>query len=252
MSAALKDLELAIELGHQLFRRLAQIQEGLNAGRTPERYAMSVDEIIDFDRAGLEALRADLPAHSAQLKEWTIYEGSAPAVEAGLHYLRRKLAVLEAARAVAGGTNRSSVVAPLPPLHPRIAAAGSSLYRDGHYSSAVFEASKALIAFVRERSGKSNLDGANLMRTAFSAKNPVLAFNQMADQTDRDEQEGMMHLFEGAVMAIRNPRGHSFLDDSADRATEYLMLLSLLANLTEEATKSCGPSTSPDKVDTSN
>ena len=54
----------------------------------------------------------------------------------------------------------------------------------------------------------------------FSKNYPVLAFNNLTDQSDLDEQEGMMHLFEGAVLGIRNPRGHDFLDDSPERAME--------------------------------
>jgi uncharacterized protein (TIGR02391 family) len=73
------------------------------------------------------------------------------------------------------------------------------------------------------------------MRTVFSRKNPILAFNNLSDQAELDEQEGMMHLFEGAVLAIRNPRGHSFPYDSAENALEYIGLLSLLANRLEEA-----------------
>ena len=122
-------------------------------------------------------------------------------------------------------------------LHPRIAQVCSELYRDGHYSDAVFAASKALINFVSEKSGRFDLDGAPLMRTAFSPKDPILAFNDLSDQSDHDEQEGMMHLFEGAVLGIRNPRGHAFLDDVPRRALEYITLLSLLANRLEEAKK---------------
>lgn len=120
-------------------------------------------------------------------------------------------------------------------LHSRIAAVCTDLYRDGHYANAIFDASKALINFVKERSGQHDLDGAPLMRTVFSRKNPILAFNNLSDQAELDEQEGMMHLFEGAVLAIRNPRGHSFPYDSAENALEYIGLLSLLANRLEEA-----------------
>jgi uncharacterized protein (TIGR02391 family) len=115
-------------------------------------------------------------------------------------------------------------------FHVRISDVCSELYRDGHYPEAVFNASKALVNYVKERSGRHDLDGAALMRTVFSKNNPILAFNALADQTDLDEQEGMMHMFEGAVMAIRNPRGHSFLTDSPELALEYIALLSLLAN----------------------
>src|SRR6185312_5683484 len=53
-------------------------------------------------------------------------------------------------------------------LQPRIADVARDLFMDGHHWEAVFAASKALINFVKERSGKHDLDGANLMRTVFS------------------------------------------------------------------------------------
>jgi uncharacterized protein (TIGR02391 family) len=120
-------------------------------------------------------------------------------------------------------------------LHPRIAAVASDLFRNGHYPNAVFDAAKALVNYVKEKSGRHDLDGAPLMRAVFSKNDPILAFNDLKDQSDLDEQEGMMHLYEGAVLAIRNPRSHTFLDDSPERALEYIGLLSLLANRLHEA-----------------
>lgn len=117
------------------------------------------------------------------------------------------------------------------PLHPRISEVCIDLYRDGHFSSAVLEASKALINYVKEKSRRDDLDGADLMRTVFSPKKPIL-FSEVIDES---EQEGMMHLFEGAVLAIRNPRGHDFPDDSPERALEYISFISLLTNLVQEA-----------------
>lgn len=121
-------------------------------------------------------------------------------------------------------------------LHPRIRAVADRLFSDGHHWEAVFNASKALVNLVKEKSGRYDLDGANLARTVFSKNNPVLAFNDLRDQTDLDEQEGMMHLFVGAVLAIRNPGGHGFPSGSPERALEYLELLSLLAYRAGEAT----------------
>jgi uncharacterized protein (TIGR02391 family) len=109
------------------------------------------------------------------------------------------------------------------------------LFVDGHASEAVFAASKALINYVKERSGNCDLDGAPLVRAVFSRNNPVLAFNDLADQTKLDQQEGMMHLFEGAVLAIRNPGGHAFPEGSEQRAIEYISFLSLLAYRVQEA-----------------
>ena len=120
-------------------------------------------------------------------------------------------------------------------LHSRIGDVASDLFLDGYHWEAVFAASKALINFVKERSGKHDLDGAPLMRTVFSRSKPILAFNDLKDQTDQDEQEGMMHLFEGVVLGIRNPGGHSFPEGTEQRASEYISLLSLLAYRVQEA-----------------
>ena len=119
-------------------------------------------------------------------------------------------------------------------LHPRIADVATGLYLEGHYAEAVFNASKALVNLVKERSGRHDLDGTGLMTTVFSKKNPVLAFNSLKDQTEEDEQEGMMHLFAGAVLAIRNPGGHDFPEMPPSRALELIALLSFLADRAQE------------------
>jgi len=120
-------------------------------------------------------------------------------------------------------------------LHPRLAAVAADLYRSGHYRHAVLDASVALVNFVKEKSRRHDLDGSGLMTTVFSKNNPVLAFNERADRTDEDEQEGMMHLFVGVVLALRNPRAHALPDDSPETALEYVGLISLLAKRLEQA-----------------
>jgi uncharacterized protein (TIGR02391 family) len=127
-------------------------------------------------------------------------------------------------------------------LHSRISDVARDLFLDGYHWEAVFAAAKALINFVKERSGRYDLDGAPLVRAVFSRNDPVLAFNDLSDQTDQDEQEGMMHLFEGAALAIRNPGGHSFPEGPEQRAIEYISLLSLLAYRVQEAKRRKGPS----------
>lgn len=120
-------------------------------------------------------------------------------------------------------------------LHPRIATVANDLFFDCYYFEAVFAAAKSLINMVKEKSGKHDMDGAPLMRTVFSRKDPILFINDLATQVDEDEQEGMMHLFEGAVLALRNPGGHAFPQGSAQRALECIQLLSLLAYQVDES-----------------
>jgi uncharacterized protein (TIGR02391 family) len=120
-------------------------------------------------------------------------------------------------------------------LHPRIAAVSAELFQNGHYRNAVLDASVALVNFVKEKSRRHDLDGADLMRTVFSKNNPILAFNDLKDQSGLDEQEGLMHLFEGAVLALRNPRAHELSPDSPEEALAFIAFLSLLAKQLERA-----------------
>lgn len=120
-------------------------------------------------------------------------------------------------------------------LHPKIDAASSQLAADGHHWEAVFAACKQLVHMVKEKSGRHDLDGTQLMRHVFSKNTPLLFFNELKTQSDQDEQEGMMSLFAGVVMALRNPGGHGFPSGTEARARQYLALLSLLAEKVDEA-----------------
>jgi uncharacterized protein (TIGR02391 family) len=119
-------------------------------------------------------------------------------------------------------------------LHPEIARAASELYRDGHYANAIEDAVKALNDLVRMRSGEA-LDGTALMQKVFSPSNPILRFNPMADQSDKDEQLGFMMMFSGAVAGPRNPRAHKLIKDDPERALEFIAFVSLLAKLLDGA-----------------
>jgi uncharacterized protein (TIGR02391 family) len=121
-------------------------------------------------------------------------------------------------------------------LHPEIARAASDLYRNGHYANAVEAAVKALNALVRLRS-ELELDGTALMEKAFSPNGPMLKFNDLSDQSDRDEQRGFMMMFSGSVSGLRNPRAHGFVHDDPERALEFIAFVSLLAKLLDEAKK---------------
>lgn len=114
-------------------------------------------------------------------------------------------------------------------LHPEIERAAGKLFRDGHYANAVEDACKVLDGLVKTRSGKYDLSGTDLMQTVFSPKNPILRFNELKTPTDQSEQQGMMFLYAGAMLAFRNPRAHEIIEDDPEKALEYIGFLSLLA-----------------------
>jgi uncharacterized protein (TIGR02391 family) len=121
-------------------------------------------------------------------------------------------------------------------LHPAIANAASDLYRDGHYANAIEDAVKALNNLVRLKSALE-LDGSPLMQKAFGGDDPLLRFNDLADESDQNEQKGFMMMFSGAVAGLRNPRAHKLIKDDPERALEFIAFVSLLAKLLDGAKK---------------
>ncbi|MDP9225779.1 MAG: TIGR02391 family protein [Actinomycetota bacterium] len=122
-------------------------------------------------------------------------------------------------------------------LHPRVEAACSKLLNDMHYPQAVFEASKALMQLVRDKTGLTS-DGAQLVESALSPKAPMLAVNKLETEAERDEQRGILHLAQGVVYAIRHQGAHvAGQREERDRAFEMLGIISYLARRIEEATR---------------
>jgi len=113
-------------------------------------------------------------------------------------------------------------------IHPLIREASGALYEDGHYTSAIFEAFKAVEARVRDLT-RIDDSGRSLMAAAFGGDGPPLPLNQMNTRSDQDEQEGFKLIFMGAQQGIRNPKAHDVVvQEDADRALDYLALASLL------------------------
>lgn len=120
-------------------------------------------------------------------------------------------------------------------LHTEIARACAKLFQDGHYANAVEDACKVLDLLVKMRSGRTDLSGTELMQTVFSPKAPILKFNDLQTETHKSEQQGMMYLYAGAMLALRNPRAHELVADHPERALEHLSFLSMLAKSLDRA-----------------
>jgi uncharacterized protein (TIGR02391 family) len=122
-------------------------------------------------------------------------------------------------------------------LHPEIERAAGKLFQDGHYANAIEDACKVLDFLVKMRSMRQEPSGTELMQLVFSAKNPILKFNDQQTESERSEQQGMMYLYSGAMLAIRNPRAHGLTNDHPERAVEYLSFLSMLAKALDRTTR---------------
>lgn len=114
-------------------------------------------------------------------------------------------------------------------LHPEIADACYKLFVNGHYADAVESSCKVLDILVKNRSKRKDLSGTPLMQLVFSQKSPILKFNEQQDESEKSEQLGMMYLFSGAMLAIRNPRAHGLVQDDPENAVAYISFISMLA-----------------------
>lgn len=121
-------------------------------------------------------------------------------------------------------------------LHPQIADASVDLFNGGHYANAVEDACKVLDLLVKMKS-KRDLSGTDLMQVAFSPKAPVLKFNEQRNDTEKSEQQGMMYLYAGAMLAFRNPRAHGLLTDDPIEALEIIGFVNFLAKSLDKTTR---------------
>lgn len=75
------------------------------------------------------------------------------------------------------------------------------------YFHAVQEAAKSLCDRVRTMSGLS-LDGTELFQTAFSVKNPYIAYNSLRTSSEQNQQNGLKEMLCGVIHMVRNVTAH--------------------------------------------
>jgi len=113
-------------------------------------------------------------------------------------------------------------------IHPGLPPKVRTLFDDGHYAEATFEAFKYLDKRVQKHAGLAE-SGFKLMMTAFDKNKPLLKLTPLKSVSEQDEQEGFRFVFAGGVMAIRNPRGHEHsVADDPDVCLDHLGFVSLL------------------------
>jgi uncharacterized protein (TIGR02391 family) len=120
-------------------------------------------------------------------------------------------------------------------LHPQIADASLDLFRGGHYANAIEDACKVVDLLVKMKSKRSDPSGTELMQLVFSSKAPLLKFNDQLNDSEKSEQQGMMFLYSGAMLAFRNPRAHGLLSDDPIVALEIIGFVNFLAKALDRA-----------------
>lgn len=127
-------------------------------------------------------------------------------------------------------------------LHALIKEVVGTKYEDGHYAEAVEAGFKEVIKKVKDyvnEKNSSNLDGAKAMGRAFDfdRQEPLIKFNNLRSDEEKDEQRGIAFLFKG-IVGIRNRKAHeNIVLNDPYRALEYLALASLLMRLLDKYAK---------------
>lgn len=107
-------------------------------------------------------------------------------------------------------------------IHPDFPPKVRTLFDDGHGAEATFHAFKFIEKVVQKHSGSTEI-GRKLMMSVFNKNNPLIKLNNLATDSEIDEQEGYSFIFSGAVMGVRNPGGHEIeLSDDPDVCIEHL------------------------------
>ena len=117
-------------------------------------------------------------------------------------------------------------------IHPVIRRVAQARYEGGHFADCVEAALKEINAVVKEhvkRKTNQELDGAPLMRAAFSPNKPVVVLEDVNTDSGRNTQQGYMEIYAGAMTGIRNPKAHANIVINAIRARHFIYLASLLA-----------------------
>jgi len=119
-------------------------------------------------------------------------------------------------------------------FHPKVIEVSRKLYVDEHYAQAIQEAYKAVDNFVKNKTGLS-IYGKDLMGKVFNVAESIIMLNELRTKSNRNEQEGFMYLFQGAMIGIRNPKAHdNVVMTDPYQTLEYLGFASLLIRRADE------------------
>ena len=130
---------------------------------------------------------------------------------------------------------RKTNLLPKRQLHPIIAQKVWSIFLQGDYDTAVFQAFKQIEVAVRKAGGYADTDyGTDLMRKAFNIDN-----GNLTDQNQPpSEKQARSDLFAGAIGSYKNPSSHREVEITAEEAAEIIVFASHLLRIVDSCNRS--------------
>ena len=240
----------------KLFEMLPDVEQLLNlepeelAGpllvSLEDKVSIAIDEIIS-DREMRRTLKPTYPARRSveillaltEAWQWLEHEGlvapQPPDLQGDIvfadktrYFVTRRGQKIETPEALEA--YRKANLLPKAQLHPVIAQKVWSIFLQGDYDTAVFQAFKQVEVAVREAGGYTKKDyGVVLMGKAFNEKN-----GNLTDQDQHpDEKKARKLLFLGAIGAYKNPSSHRDVEITAEEAAEVIIFASHLLGIVD-------------------
>ncbi len=122
-------------------------------------------------------------------------------------------------------------------LHPKVKTLAQGKYNNRYYADSVETCLKELNtiikAIVKNKTTKE-FDGSNLMNRAFSLTEPIIELADLTTESGQNIQKGYLQIYSGVMTGIRNPKTHSNVDITKERAIHLLFLCSQLFYMLED------------------
>ena len=132
-------------------------------------------------------------------------------------------------------TYRKANLLPKGKLHSLIAQKVWSIFLQGDYDTAVFQAFKQVEVAVRKAGGYTETDyGTDLMRKAFHEDN-----GNLTDKSQQKaERRARYFLFAGVIGSYKNPSSHRDVEITAEEAAEVIIFASHLLRIVDSCDQS--------------
>ncbi len=117
-------------------------------------------------------------------------------------------------------------------LPAKVREACATLFANGHFAQGVLEAVKVMRDVLQEASGV-DLDGEKLAGRAFNLKEPLIVVGDLATETGRNRQRGVMLIAQGIFAGVRNPLAHQRIVVPPPEAGQIVAMIAFVVEAVE-------------------